>query len=50
MQASGAIVRILQAFPNLMISPRTPIEAVGKEEQILSMLVAPKDGVKVLLM
>jgi hypothetical protein len=49
MQASCAIVRILQAFPNLRLPPGTLIEAVGKEEQSLSMLVAPRDGVSVLL-
>jgi hypothetical protein len=49
MQASCAIVRILQAFLDPRLPPGTSIESVGKEEQCLSMLVAPKDGVDVLL-
>jgi hypothetical protein len=49
MQASCAIVRILQTFPDLRLPPGTLNETAGKEEQSLSMLVAAKDGVGVLL-
>jgi hypothetical protein len=49
MEASYAIIRILQAFPKLRLPPGTPNEPVGMEEQSLSMLVAPQNGVDVLL-
>ena len=49
MEASYAVIRILQAFPNLRLPSDVPNEPVGAEGQSLGMLLAPQDGVKVLL-
>ncbi|KAF2799624.1 n-alkane-inducible cytochrome P450 [Melanomma pulvis-pyrius CBS 109.77] len=49
MEASYAIIRVLQAFPGIRLPPGSPNEPVGAEKQSLSMLVAPQNGVDVLL-
>lgn len=49
MEASYAIIRILQAFPNVRLPPGTPNEPVGTEGQIYTIGLAPADGVQVLL-
>lgn len=49
MEASYAIIRILQAFPNIRLPPEVPNEPVGAERQKYTISLAPMDGVKVLL-
>ena len=49
MEASCAVVRILQAFPKLRLPPGTLNEPVGNERQSYTIGLAPVDGVKVLL-
>jgi hypothetical protein len=49
MEASYAIIRILQAFPNIRLPPGVPNKPVGAEKQNLSIVLAPGEGVKVLL-
>ena len=49
MEASYAIIRILQTFPNIRLPPETPNEPVGAEEQKYTIGLAPAEGVKVLL-
>ena len=45
MEASYAIIRILQAFPNVRLPPGIPNEPIGKEGQIYTIGLAPADGV-----
>ena len=49
MEASYAIIRILQAFPNIRLPPGIPNEPVGMEGHIYTIGLAPVDGVQVLL-
>jgi hypothetical protein len=49
MEASYAIVRILQAFPDIRLPPGVPNEPVGQERQSFTIVLAPLDGVEVLL-
>jgi hypothetical protein len=49
MEASYAVIRILQAFPNIRLPPGVPNEPVGTERQDYTIGLAPTDGVKVLL-
>jgi hypothetical protein len=49
MEASYAIVRILQAFPNLKLPPGVPNEPVGAEKQSFTIVLSPLEGVDVLL-
>lgn len=49
MEASCAIVRILQTFPNLRLPPDLPREPIGQEKQQLTIVVASAEGCKVLL-
>ena len=48
MEASYAIIRILQAFPALRLPPNVPNEPVGAEKQTYTIGVTPTDGVKAL--
>jgi hypothetical protein len=49
MEASYAIIRLLQAFPNIQLPPGIPSEPVGTEGQIYTIGLAPADGVQILL-
>ncbi|KAI1378305.1 cytochrome P450 [Hypoxylon crocopeplum] len=49
MEASYAMIRLLQAFPNVRLPPGVANEPVGAERQSFSIVLAPLDGVKVLL-
>ena len=49
LEASYAIVRILQEFPNIRLPEKEPVEPVGMERQTISLTLAPADGCKVLL-
>ncbi|CAJ2505741.1 Uu.00g131350.m01.CDS01 [Anthostomella pinea] len=49
MEASYAVVRVLQAFPNIRLPSEVPNEPVGAERQSFSIALSPTDGVKVLL-
>ena len=49
MEASYAIIRILQSFPNIRLPPGVPNEPVGAEGQIYTIGITPADGVQVLL-
>ncbi|KAF2120036.1 n-alkane-inducible cytochrome P450 [Lophiotrema nucula] len=48
-EASYAIIRIIQAYPNLRIAPGIPDEPVGAERQKYTIGLAPMDGVHVVL-
>jgi hypothetical protein len=50
MQGSYAMIRLLQAFPNVRLPPGFPIEPVGAERQSFTIVLSPLDGVQVLLM
>ena len=49
MEASYAIIRILQAFPTIQLPPGVPNEPVGHEEHNYTITLEPAEGVKVLL-
>ena len=49
MEASYAIIKILQAFPNIQLPPEIPSEPVGTEGQLYTIGLAPADGVQVRL-
>jgi hypothetical protein len=49
MEASYAIIRILQAFPGIRLPPGVLNEPVGAEKQDYTIGLAPADGVAVLL-
>ncbi|KAG7008903.1 hypothetical protein G7Y79_00004g014870 [Physcia stellaris] len=48
-EASCAIVKILQTFPNLKLPEGLPTEKIGQERQSLGILVTSADGCKVVL-
>ena len=48
-EASYAIVRILQAFPNLRLPPDYPVVPTGQEKQNLSLFLSSADGCKVMV-
>ena len=47
MEASCAIVRIIQVFPNLRLPSDLPQEKLGMEMQALTITLALADGCKV---
>lgn len=49
MESSYAMIRLLQAFPNVRLPPGVLNEPVGAERQSFSIVLAPLDGVNVLL-
>lgn len=49
MEASCAIVRILQTFPNIRLPPGHPVEPTGQEKQRITIVVSSADGCKVSL-
>lgn len=49
MEASYAIIRVLQAYPNLRLAPGVPNEPVGAEKQSYTIGLTPAEGIKVLL-
>ena len=49
MEASYAIIRILQTFPNIRLPPGISNEPVGTERQVYTIGLVPADGVQVLL-
>ncbi|KAK0630687.1 cytochrome P450 [Bombardia bombarda] len=49
MEASYAVIRVLQAFPNLCLPPTVPNKPVGAEKQNFSIILTPHDGVHALL-
>jgi len=49
MEASYAIIRILQTFPSMSLPPEIPNEPVGAERQSFTIALAPLDGVEVCL-
>ncbi|OBT67999.1 hypothetical protein VE03_01521 [Pseudogymnoascus sp. 23342-1-I1] len=48
-EASFAIVRLIQAFPNLRLPPKASTDPIGQERQSLTIVVSSADGCKVLL-
>ncbi|CAG8900248.1 unnamed protein product [Penicillium egyptiacum] len=48
-EASHAIIRIIQTFPELRLPPETPIVPPGEEKQALTIVVMSAEGCKVLL-
>ena len=49
MEASCAVVRILQEFPKLRLPPGLAVDPVGQEKQDLGVFLKPAEGCKVLL-
>lgn len=49
MEASCAIVKILQTFPNMRLPDNHPTEPTGQEKQSLGIVITSADGCKVLL-
>jgi hypothetical protein len=49
LEASCAIVRIIQTFPQLRLPPGIPIVPPGEEKQALTIVVSSAEGCKVLL-
>ena len=49
MEASCAVVRIIQEFPNLRLPPGVTVDAVGQEKQDIGVFLKPADGCRVLL-
>lgn len=49
MEASYAVIRVLQAYPNMRLAPGVPNEPVGAEKQSYTIGLAPVDGVHVVL-
>ncbi|KAI0383033.1 cytochrome P450 [Hypomontagnella monticulosa] len=47
MEASYAVIRLLQEFPNIRLPPEVPNEPVGAERQSFTIVLSPLDGVKV---
>ncbi|KAJ5165469.1 Cytochrome P450 E-class CYP52 [Penicillium coprophilum] len=48
-EASRAIVRIIQTFPELRLPPKTPSVPPGEEKQALTIVAMSAEGCKVLL-
>lgn len=49
MEASCAVVRIVQSFPNIRLPPDYPVVPTGQEKQALTVFLSSADGCKVLL-
>lgn len=49
MEASFAVIRIIQSFPNLHLPADEKVGPVGTERQQLTMVVSPADGCRVQL-
>ena len=49
MEASCAIIRLLQKFPNIRLPPEYPVVPTGQERQELTVFLKSADGCKVLL-
>ncbi|OAA53511.1 Cytochrome P450 [Niveomyces insectorum RCEF 264] len=49
MEASYAIVRLLQAYPTMRLAPGVPTGPVGSERQTYTIGLSPADGVRVAL-
>ena len=49
MEASCAIVRILQKFPHIILPEGHPVVPTGQEKQELTVFLKSADGCKVLL-
>jgi len=48
-EASYAIVKIIQTFPNLRLPPQIEKEKVGQEKQNFTIVVTSAEGCKALL-
>ena len=49
LEASFVIVQILSRFPGLSVPADEPVEPIGDERQILTLVVASADGCRVIL-
>ena len=49
LEASYAIIRILQAFPDIQMPVDEKSEAIGEEKQVLTFTVSAADGCRVVL-
>ena len=49
MEASYAVIRILQAYPRIRLPPGAPNGPVGTEGHIYTIGLEPTDGVQVIL-
>lgn len=49
MEASYAVIRVIQAYPNIRLTPGIPNEPVAVERQTYTIGLSPADGVLVAL-
>ncbi|XXH01639.1 hypothetical protein Hte_007999 [Hypoxylon texense] len=49
MEASYAVIRVLQAYPNMRLAPGIPNEPIGAERQTYTIGLSPTDGIHVVL-
>ena len=49
MEASYAVIRILQAYPGLRLAPGVTNEPIGVEKQTYTIGLSPTEGVRVAL-
>ena len=49
MEASYAIIRILQTFPTMELPMDEKIEPIGSERQLLTLVLSPADGCRIKL-
>lgn len=49
LEASFVIVQILRRFPRLTVPADEPVESIGDERQLLTLVVASADGCRVVL-
>lgn len=49
MEASCAVVRIIQTFPDIRVPPEEKIVPTGQEKQNLTIFLASAEGCRVLL-
>lgn len=47
LEAGYAVVRLLQRFPNLSLPKGEPVLPIGKEKQLLTLVISPAEGCKV---
>ena len=49
MEASSAIIRILQTFPGIRLPTGSPVQPAGQEKQRLTLVLSSGEGCKVVL-
>ena len=47
MEANYAVIRVLQAYPNIRLAPGAPNEPIGAEKHTYTIGLSPTGGVRV---